>query len=185
MSGGDVSPTAIRYEGPFKVTAPATIMYRVRDDSVKINLAPRNSGGKDGSPWSAPKTATFAEDAFASSSNLRITEIHYNPPSATTAELAALGSESLNNDSFEFIEVGNISDDPINLGGTKFVLVNAYDNQEGIEFTFADQDARSLASASLSWKMSPRFAPVLARTFALRKDPPAVRTRPTANTVGS
>ena len=139
LSGGGISPSAVRYEGPFTLAEPATVTYRVKDDSVTINVIPRNSGGKDGSPWSAPGSATFAPEALASAANLRITEINYNPPEATGQELAALGVEDLDNDEFEFIEVGNIGEEPINLGGVQLVLVDAFDNRAGIEFTFADQ----------------------------------------------
>ncbi len=46
---------------------------------------------------------------------LRITEVMYNPPDPTTAELAF--NPSLNNDDFEFLELRNTGPDPIDLTG--------------------------------------------------------------------
>lgn len=67
--------------------------------------------------WSALNEAVFIGDQPASSSNLVISEIHYNP------------SDEQGGDS-EFIELMNISDQTISLAGVSFT--------EGITFTFDD-----------------------------------------------
>jgi hypothetical protein len=56
---------------------------------------------------------------------LRITEVMYNPPSPTASEIAA-GFD--NNDDFEFIEIGNIGTEPINLAGVQLA--------DAVNFTF-------------------------------------------------
>ena len=60
--------------------------------------------------------------------SLRITEMDYNPAAPTADELDQI--PSLNNDDFEFLEVQNIGDLPINLLNVRFDV--------GIAFTFPD-----------------------------------------------
>lgn len=49
---------------------------------------------------------------------LRITEVNYHPSDPTAAELAAIAG--LSDNSFEFIELANVSNQPINLLGAQF-----------------------------------------------------------------
>ena len=144
-SGGDISPNAVKYEGPITIDSPTSIIARAFDDSEPVELNPNRTHNdpRSGSFWSAPKSVNLAEQAFANVSNFRITEVNYNPHDATAAELAKLGegavADGIDNDEFEFIEFMNISDEPIQLGGTQLVLVQAFDSRAGVEFTFADQ----------------------------------------------
>jgi len=59
----------------------------------------------------------------AAQRSLRITEIMYNPPPAA-------GTDAPDNEEFEFIELQNISAQPLSLNGVRFV--------EGIEYTFGN-----------------------------------------------
>jgi hypothetical protein len=59
---------------------------------------------------------------------LRITELNFNPYAMTSEELAS--GASLNNDDFEFIELVNTSNTPINLLGASFT--------DGVRFVFPE-----------------------------------------------
>ena len=89
----------------------------------------------DDGQWSAMNEASFV---IASEFPLRITEINYNPheansvPGATEAEV--------DNDQFEFIEVMNVGDAPVNLQGVQFARSDVHGDTQGIEFTFAAQE---------------------------------------------
>ena len=78
-----------------------------------------------GDEWSALNEATFVINP-ASAGDLVISEINYNPASPTLAELSIDGE--LDNDDFEFVEVMNRSDQPIDLFGLRF--------ERGAEFEF-------------------------------------------------
>ena len=71
----------------------------------------------DGTEWSALSEATFLTGIPATSANIAIPEIHYNP-SASQGDLA------------EYIELMNISDSVVNLAGVAFT--------QGIAFAFDD-----------------------------------------------
>ncbi len=72
------------------------------------------------------KTSITSTASNALAGALRITEVNYHPSDPTTAELAAI--PSLSRSSFEFIELANISNQPINLLGAQFTA--------GIDFVF-------------------------------------------------
>ena len=78
------------------------------------------SGGAPlGVTWAAPTRVTFVVGTPASTSNLLVTEVNHHPASpATTAELA---DPTFRDDDFEFIEVKNISDGPVDLSGIAFI----------------------------------------------------------------
>jgi len=81
----------------------------------------------DGQQWSAPTTATYVIGAeLADSSNLVISEIMYNPAPLSTSELAA---GFANPNQFEYVELLNISANPIALFGMSF--------DTGITFDFS------------------------------------------------
>ena len=81
--------------------------------------------------WSAIITHDFIVD----SGELAITEINYNPHSATASELAS--DPTLGRSDFEFIEIQNISDVPASLTGVQLV--------DGVEFDFASSSVSTLA----------------------------------------
>jgi len=105
---GAVSPAANIYSGAIPL-----------NQSVHVKSRVRTAAGE----WSALNEATFYVDLAPS---IRITEIMYNPPDPTAAEIAA-GYD--NNDAFEFIEIQNISaDQTLPLEGLRF--------SDGIDFVF-------------------------------------------------
>ncbi len=118
LPGGDVAATAVQYEGPIAVTEDVQIRVRA----------------KDGSNWSAIGEARFVLAVTpASSSNLAISEIHFNPQPAGPAE------PDVDNDEFEFIEVTNISPTRIDLTDVQFVETDVNGDTQGIRFTFNQQ----------------------------------------------
>ena len=128
MPGGDVSGSAMAYDGTgIALSGRNRVLARVRSD--------------DGI-WSALEDAEyFAGVASPVSSQLVVSEIHYNPTEPTDAEIAA-GFD--NNDDFEFVELHNPSNAPVALGGLAFT--------EGITFAFGDRTlapgARTVVAAS-------------------------------------
>ena len=128
MLGGDVSGAAMEYDGTgIALSGRNRVLARVRSD--------------DGI-WSALEEAEyFAGVASPVSSQLVVSEIHYNPTEPTDAEIAA-GFD--NNDDFEFVELHNPSNAPVALGGLAFT--------EGITFAFGDRTlapgARTIVAAS-------------------------------------
>jgi hypothetical protein len=110
--GGAVSGSAIQYAGsPIDITAATTVLTR----------------SLDGSDWSAVNEAVFVVVPFADATSLRITELHYNPVEPNAAEIAAGFTDG---DEFEFIELLNISAEPIELQNS--TLLGA------VGFTFSD-----------------------------------------------
>lgn len=73
----------------------------------------------NGENWSALNEAFFApQSAVPTSENLVISEIMYNPGVPTEGEIAA---GFTNADSFEFVELNNISSETLNLGDLAFI----------------------------------------------------------------
>ena len=100
LPGGEIdTASAIEYAGEFELTQRASVLARALVDGE----------------WSALAEATFAFGVPGTAANLAISEIQYNPPSPTDAELAR--EPGLNNDDFEFIELLNIGTQTIDLAG--------------------------------------------------------------------
>ena len=102
---GDPSASAVRYESPFPVTENAILQTRTL-----------RSG-----QWSAKSTETF----FVEIPAVTISELNYNPAAPSAAETAAGFSD---NEDFEFFELLNYGDDPIDVGGMTVA--------DGVEVTF-------------------------------------------------
>jgi hypothetical protein len=101
------------------------------DNSLLFNWA--SSLHLGGTPGRANSLAP-SESVPATSSNVRVTEIHYSPSSPTIEEIAAGGSST---DQFEYIELTNISPSEIvSLEGVQFVA--------GVTFTFDSGTKSSL-----------------------------------------
>ncbi len=80
----------------------------------------------DGGEWSALNSAAFLLGTTApTSSNVIISEIMYHPGDPTAAEIAAGFTDA---DHFEYIELMNIGDQPVDLTGVQFI--------DGITFQF-------------------------------------------------
>ena len=88
--------------------------------------------------WSALNEAFFSTTLFASAMDIVISEVNYHPSEPTSAELelADPNSAPFEKDDFEFIEILNISINPIDLSGAAFVTIPVGNALEGVEFTF-------------------------------------------------
>lgn len=110
---GSTTATAQPYSAAIPLTQSATIKARYR--------------AADGS-WSALSEATFIVGGPANSSNLVVSEIHYHPADPSNTE-QALGFA--HDREFEFLELLNISNSPVELDGLMF--------SAGIDFHFPPQ----------------------------------------------
>lgn len=120
--GGDVSENALVYTRPLEIASDTHVQARVWLDGE----------------WSALMEAEFLEPSLpADADSLRISEIHYNPADPSDSEIAAGFTD---NDDFEFIELVNIAEQPIELSFTQFVTVDG----EGISFDFSRGDVTRL-----------------------------------------
>lgn len=71
---------------------------------------------------------------------LRVTEVNYNPGTATDAEqLAGFG-----NDDFEFVELMNTGSQTISLDGVQLSRVNINGSEQGIDFDFGTSEVNTL-----------------------------------------
>ena len=115
---GEGGTNGVKYNGPITLQKTARIFARVFDtrggNSTSSGQTPVGTG------WSAPlKVEYLVNEDPASASNLKITEIMYDPYDFA-------GSE--NNNTFEWLELQNTSLKPISLSGVSFL--------KGIKFTF-------------------------------------------------
>ena len=128
-----VSPTAEAYAGAVTLLQSTPVKARVLD----------------GGQWSALKQATFAIDP-AAPGNLVVSEIHYNPNVPTDAELLQI--PGLSNNDFEFIELQNIADHTVYVGGISFVA------GDPVDFTLAETAEANLAPGETALIVSSRAA---------------------------
>lgn len=120
LEGGAVNPNAIVYsEAPIGLEGSTLVRMRILNDGE----------------WSAMSQAEFLVEVPADSTNLRITEVNYHPHNAETQR----GEPAVDDREFEFLELQNISNSPINLAGVRFVQTNVDGSAEGIDFDFAQQ----------------------------------------------
>ncbi len=99
----------------------------------------------DGEQWSAPTTATYVIGAeLADSSNIVISEIMYNPAPPSASEIdAGFADPNL----FEYLELLNISVNPVDLLGVSFATGIDFDFS-GASFTVLEPGARALVVKS-------------------------------------
>jgi hypothetical protein len=125
--GGSVRSTALSITpgAALPLTGSGKVKARTYDASA-VDLQQR---------WSALVEAEFIVGEPASSSNLVISEINYNPASRSAGEIQA---GILDRDEFEFIELYNILPDKhVELTGVRFVA--------GVEFDFSSASITRLA----------------------------------------
>jgi hypothetical protein len=107
------------------VTIPGTVVEIGKTYRARVRM--QDDSGR-WSHWSEPvEFVSGAPLPTPLSDSIRITEINYNPLDPTATELQAGHSD---NDSFEYIEIRNVSGEAINLDGVYF--------DEGVHFTFGD-----------------------------------------------
>ena len=93
--------------------------------------------------WSALSDAVFRVGLQTPGpQSLRITEVNYHPYDPTAEEIAAGFGDA---DDFEFLEVTNVSDQPVDLTNVQLVKVERNGSVEGIAFAFADSQIHELA----------------------------------------
>ena len=126
--GGELSSSAIEYTAPFSV-----------DDQTVVKVRALNNG-----VWSAIDAAAFNVGTLlpASGDVLRVSEVHYHPTSASPEEVAAGFTDA---DEFEFVELANLSNQPVDLSNVRFVQTAANGQLEGIEFDFGANEYNRLA----------------------------------------
>ena len=115
---GEGGTNGFKYTGPITLQKTARIFARVFDtrggNSTSSGQTPVGTG------WSAPlKVEYLVNEDPASASNLKITEIMYDPYDFAGSEI---------NNTFEWLELQNTSLKPISLSGVSFL--------KGIKFTF-------------------------------------------------
>ncbi len=115
-SGGTNTPTSLTYLGPITLTANARVVARVRDNG-KIQRGPPSS-----STWSSPVAATFV----VKPPQLVLTELMFHPEPAPSGSLYTASD-------FEFLELKNISSEPVDLVGYHFTA--------GIDYRFTPRSA--------------------------------------------
>jgi len=111
LVGGNVNPTAINVASGERINmrGAAIVKCRIRRDNN----------------WSPLRTVKILDD-YEDFSNLKITELHYNPIDSIA------GTDTISGKSFEFIEFKNLSKEGINLTGLKFA--------SGINYKFEDNE---------------------------------------------
>lgn len=125
LPDGSIAPTALTFLEPIPLTERTTVRTRSLNES----------------DWSAIREATYYPDVVpADPNNLRIVEINYNPPDPQPV----WGEADVDNDQFEFLEIVNLADRPVDLGGVQLQLVD----QQGVQFTFGMQ---TLVPDSVWW----------------------------------
>lgn len=75
---------------------------------------------------------SYEGDPQSAQHDLRITEINYNPYPA----MLQFNELDTDNDSFEFVEVLNTGQSPVELSGVRFLEIATDGGDEGIDFTF-------------------------------------------------
>ena len=105
-----ISPSALSYSGPIELNTSRIIKARTLTESGQ---------------WSALTESYFSIANTANAENLLVTEIHYHPADASTAEELAVSTKK---DDYEFLEFLNTSGNEIDLSDYQFT--------RGLTFTF-------------------------------------------------
>lgn len=109
LPGGEISPSAIKYDGVFSLDSTANLVVREHLPNYK----PKADGPDQ--QWSAAANVQFVIGSESAAAGiLVVSEIMYHPSNPTEAEIAA---GYTNDDSFEFIEFTNIGTAPVDLLG--------------------------------------------------------------------
>ncbi|MDG2385298.1 MAG: Ig-like domain-containing protein [Pirellulaceae bacterium] len=130
VAGGAVADGALSFDGPITIGQSTMITARLR---------------KPDGTWSAANKARFTTSVEATTDNLRISEVHYHPSDPTNSEIAA-GFDSASD--FEFIEIVNLSESPVDLADVRFEKVVVGNDVEGIDFRFSDSEHTEIAAGA-------------------------------------
>ena len=118
-----------------QITVPATAVSIGQTYRVRVRYL---DGTGRWSHWSEPTEFVAGEALQPADPGLRISEIHYHPGEPTAAEIFA-GFDGA--DDFEFLELLNVADQPIELSG---VELRRTAEGQGVSFSFADSPFRQL-----------------------------------------
>lgn len=122
--GGEPSASAELFGDDFTLTETTRVMARKKDDNYD-----QDSNGPP-QTWSGlSEIRYFVGEEPASSSNLVVSEIMYNPADPTAAEEA---DGFTNNDDFEFIELLNIGAKKVSLAGMRLRGDADFDFPDGV-----------------------------------------------------
>jgi hypothetical protein len=111
--GGGVSTSAQLASGPLTITTDLKLTARCHLPAWSGRLGTNTANTV---PWSSPVTAVYlVEAAFAAAGNLAVSEVHYHPLAPAEDELNA--SPYLGAGDFEFLELRNLSQQPVDLAG--------------------------------------------------------------------
>ena len=124
MPGGAIHPLARLYEGPIDVSAGDHLKTRAFDGKI----------------WSPLDEAMFGV-VPADDSNVRITEIHYNPRGANVEA----GELDLDREAFEFLELQNVGPSPIDLTNVRIAEALNDGNLEGVRNSYVSEVDRRWA----------------------------------------
>lgn len=122
-AGGSVAFSALSYSSAFPLFEPTVVNARMIAQGV----------------WSPLLREHVTPHPPADTASLVITELHYNPADATFDE--RMVDSRFKAEDMEFVELKNVSDVPIDLGGLAFT--------QGIVFDFDMTDKRTLAAGEV------------------------------------
>lgn len=119
--GGEAAPTAMLYTEAITINNETTVKVRAFN-AIRDNV--------DLGPWGPMTTAFYSTEVAANIMNLRISELHYNPLDPSASELLVV-PDADNND-FEFVELINISEQPVSLNNVRFTDGVTFDFTSGV-----------------------------------------------------
>ena len=136
LPGGTPSDLAMVYDRNLNIYTSTTVTARV------FNQGHQSRTGSNNPPltslWSGPSIRLISLSVAPRASELVVSEIHFNPQSASADELAL--NPSFRNEDFEFIELKNVSNNTLELAGLEF--------NNGIKFRFPMTESWPLTAGS-------------------------------------
>ncbi len=115
------------------VTVPGHLLQADRTYRLRVRMRDNDNHW---SHWSEPVQFVAGPAVSVSLAEaLRVSEVNYHPAEPTPVERAA---GVVSGDEFEFIELINVSDQPIELAGAELTQVETNNGTEGVHFQFAE-----------------------------------------------